>query len=52
MGVLAVATTYPFEKLSEADLVLLTLDGTALTLVMDHFASKWPLEPFRNRLPT
>lgn len=52
MGVLAIATTYPLEKLSEADLVLPTLDGAVLNLIMDHFASKWPPEPFRNRLFT
>lgn len=42
MGVLAVATTYPVEKLNKADLVLPTLDGAALNLVIDNFASNSP----------
>ena len=45
MRVLAVSTTYPIEKLSEADLVLPVLDGAALNRVVDHFSSKSPLEP-------
>jgi HAD superfamily hydrolase (TIGR01509 family) len=40
MGVVAVATTYPLEKLSEADVILPALDGAALSLVVDHFSSK------------
>ena len=40
MGVLAIATTYPLEKLSEADLVLPALNGAALGQVMDRFSSK------------
>lgn len=40
MGVVAIATTYPLEKLSEADLALPTLDGVTLDLVTDHFSSK------------
>jgi HAD superfamily hydrolase (TIGR01509 family) len=52
MGVLAVATTYPIEKLSEADLVLPTLEGATLHLVTDHFSTKWLHEPFHSRLRT
>jgi HAD superfamily hydrolase (TIGR01509 family) len=52
MEVLAVATTYPIEKLSEADLVLPTLDGAALHRITDHFSSKWLHEPFHSRLRT
>lgn len=51
MGVLAVATTYPVEKLNEADLTLRTLEGVALSLVIDDFESKQPPEPFPSRLP-
>lgn len=51
MGILAIATTYPFEKLSEADLVLPALGGAALNLVIDDFPSKRPLEPLQSRLP-
>jgi beta-phosphoglucomutase len=40
MGVLAVATTYPLDKLGEADVVVPTLNGAALKRVMDHFSSK------------
>ena len=40
MRVLAIATTYPIEKLSEADLVFPALNGAALSLVMNHFSSK------------
>ena len=50
MGVLAIATTYPVEKLHEADRVLPTLDGAALNLIMDDIASKQPPEPFHSRL--
>jgi HAD superfamily hydrolase (TIGR01509 family) len=50
MAVLAIATTYPIEKLSEADLVLPTLDGAALNLVIDDFALRRPPEPLHRRL--
>jgi len=40
MGVLAVPTTYPIEKLSEADLVLPALDGAALNRILEHFSAK------------
>jgi hypothetical protein len=40
MRVLAIATTYPIEKLSEADLVLPDLHGVTVGLIMDHFSSK------------
>jgi len=40
MRVFAIATTYPIEKLSEADLVLPDLHGVTVGLIMDHFSSK------------
>ena len=40
MRVLAIATTYPLEKLGEADLVLPDLNGVTVGLIMDHFSSK------------
>ncbi|HEY6974565.1 MAG TPA: HAD family phosphatase [Nitrospiraceae bacterium] len=40
MRVLAIATTYPLEKLGEADLVLPGLNGVTVGLIMDHFSSK------------
>jgi beta-phosphoglucomutase-like phosphatase (HAD superfamily) len=52
MEVLAVATTYPIEKLSEADLVLPTLDGAALHRLTDHLSSKWLHKPSHSRLYT
>jgi HAD superfamily hydrolase (TIGR01509 family) len=52
MRVLAVATTYPIEKLGEADLVLPTLDGAVLHQVADHFSPKWLHTLFHSRLRT
>lgn len=40
MRVLAIATTYPLEKLGEADLVLPDLNGVTVGLIMDRFSSK------------
>jgi beta-phosphoglucomutase-like phosphatase (HAD superfamily) len=46
MAVLAVSTTYPLEKLSEADLALPALGEAALDLITDHFSPNRPREPF------